>query len=171
MLSRDFEREIIPMARHFGMALAPFGVLGSGRLQSAAQLQARRDAGEKLRGGAGGGGDGVELTEEEVRMSEALAAVAAAHGIESVTAVALAYVRQKAERVFPIVGGRKVQQLRDNIQALGLRLTADEVASLEAVRGFDLGFPQSMLGDDPAATGSSWIVGSAAKVVFREDRT
>lgn len=158
MLSRDFERDIIPMARHFGMALAPFGVLGSGRLQSARQL---RERGEKIRGGK-------ELTEAEVRMSEALARVAGEHGIESVTAVALAYVLQKAPRVFPIVGCRKVQQLEDNIQALGMRLTEEQIASLEAVKAFDLGFPQAMLGGDPAVTGSSWIVGTAAKVVFPE---
>lgn len=86
MLNRDFEREVIPMARHFGMALAPWGATGGGRFQSAKQMQERK---EKLRGAA-------ELTQEEVRMNEVLAEVAAAHGIESVTAVALAYVMQKA---------------------------------------------------------------------------
>lgn len=90
VLSRDFEREIIPMARHFGMALAPWGALGGGHFQSAKQLKERK---EKLRGG-------IELTEEEVRMSEALSKVAAEHGIESVTAVALAYVMHKAPYVF-----------------------------------------------------------------------
>lgn len=35
--SRDFEREILPMARHFGMALAPWDVVGGGRLQSKKQ--------------------------------------------------------------------------------------------------------------------------------------
>lgn len=34
---RDFEREILPMARHFGMALAPWDVVGGGRLQSKKQ--------------------------------------------------------------------------------------------------------------------------------------
>lgn len=90
VLSRDFERDIIPMARHFGMALAPWGALGGGRFQSAKQLKERK---EKLRGGA-------ELAEHEVRMSEALSKVAAEHGIESVTAVALAYVMHKAPYVY-----------------------------------------------------------------------
>lgn len=147
------------MARHFGMALAPFGVLGSGRLQSAQQLRKRK---EKLRGGK-------ELTDDEARASEALAKVAAEHGIESVTAVALAYVRHKAQRVFPVVGCRKIQQLEDNIQALSIRLTRDQVASLESVKSFDLGFPLAMLGEDPAVTGSSRIVGTAARVVFQEE--
>lgn len=89
-MSRDFERDIIPMARHFGMALAPWGALGGGRFQSAKQLKERK---EKLRGG-------TDLSEDEVRMSEALSKVAAEHGIESVTAVALAYVMHKAPYVY-----------------------------------------------------------------------
>lgn len=144
------------MARHFGMALAPFGVLGSGRLQSAKQLEERKD---KIRGAK-------ELTEEEVHMSEALAKVAAEHGIESVTAIALAYVMHKAQRVFPIVGCRKAQQLQDNIQALSIKLTEEQILSLERVKPFELGFPTAMLGDDPHVTGHSWIVDTAAKVVF-----
>lgn len=32
VLVRDFEREIIPMAQHFGMALAPWDVMGGGKL-------------------------------------------------------------------------------------------------------------------------------------------
>ena len=34
VMLRDFEREIIPMARHFGMALAPCDLLGSGKFKS-----------------------------------------------------------------------------------------------------------------------------------------
>lgn len=30
-MSRDFERDNIPMARHFSMALAPWDVLGGGK--------------------------------------------------------------------------------------------------------------------------------------------
>jgi aryl-alcohol dehydrogenase-like predicted oxidoreductase len=36
---RDFEREILPMALHFGMALAPWDVQGGGRLQSKKQVR------------------------------------------------------------------------------------------------------------------------------------
>lgn len=108
VMLRDFEREIIPMARMFGMALAPWDVLGSGKFQTKKMLEERKARGEGLRTGAG-------QTEEEEKMSEALYEVAQEHGIERITAVALAYVRSKAGDVFPIVGGRKVEHLRDNI--------------------------------------------------------
>lgn len=38
VMDRDFEREILPMARHYGMALAPWSVLGGGRFKSKAQV-------------------------------------------------------------------------------------------------------------------------------------
>jgi aryl-alcohol dehydrogenase-like predicted oxidoreductase len=37
-MHRDFEREILPMAKDFGLALAPWDVLGGGRLQSKKQV-------------------------------------------------------------------------------------------------------------------------------------
>ncbi|CAL5869073.1 uncharacterized protein PFLUO_LOCUS3301 [Penicillium psychrofluorescens] len=149
VMRRDFERDILPMARHFGMALAPWDVLGSGKFQSAKALEARKKEGEGLRTMLGGS----EQTEEEQRMSEALARVAAEHGIESVTAVALAYVLCKAPNVFPIVGGRKVEHLQDNIQALSIRLTKKQIEDLESVVPLDVGFPNNFIGPDPKATG------------------
>ena len=49
VLSRDMEREIIPMARHFGMALAPWDVLGGGKFQSKKALEERKKNNEGLR--------------------------------------------------------------------------------------------------------------------------
>lgn len=147
-MNRDFEREIIPMARHFGMALAPWDVLGAGKFQSKKELGERKKRGESLRSLFSG--DMTEnQTAEEVRMSEVLAEVAAEHGIESVTAIALAYVLSKTPNVFPLVGGRKVKYLEDNLQALKIRLTEDQVRRLEAVRPFDPGFPSNFIGEDP----------------------
>lgn len=147
VMRRDFEREILPMARHFGMALAPWDVLGSGHFQTAKQLEARKAAGEGLRSVMG-----ADQTEDERRISEALAKVAAEHGIESVTAIALAYVMCKSPNVFPIVGGRKVEHLHDNIQALSIRLTEKQIQFLESATEFDVGFPNNFIGADPATT-------------------
>ena len=47
VLSRDFEREIIPMARAEGMALAPFDVLVGGRIRTDEEELKRRQTGEK----------------------------------------------------------------------------------------------------------------------------
>ena len=50
LLKRDLEREIIPMARAEGMALAPWNVLAGGRIRSDAQERERRESGEKGEG-------------------------------------------------------------------------------------------------------------------------
>ncbi|KAI0168408.1 aryl-alcohol dehydrogenase AAD14 [Pestalotiopsis sp. NC0098] len=145
VMDRDFERDIIPMARHFGMALCPWSVLGGGALKSKAQLEARSREGDSARV--------KEQSEYAVKVSEALAEVAAEHGTDSVQQIALAYVMRKARNVFPLVGCRKPSHLEDNIQALSIRLTDDQVRRLESVKPFDLGFPMNFIGDDPRETG------------------
>lgn len=150
VMRRDFERDILPMTRYYGMALAPWDVLGSGHFQTAKQLAEREKKGEGLRSMLGQG-----QSEEERQISEALATVAAEHGIESVTAIALAYVLCKAPNVFPLVGGRKVEHLKDNIQALSIRLTKKQIEFLEAARPFDEGFPNNFIGVDPKVSGGA----------------
>ncbi|KAJ5180033.1 aryl-alcohol dehydrogenase AAD14 [Penicillium capsulatum] len=147
VMCRDFEREILPMARHFGMALAPWDVMGSGHFQTAEQLEERKKKGEGIRS------FGIKgQTEDERRMSEALAVVAEEHDTKSVTAIALAYVLCKAPNVFPIVGGRKIEHLHDNIQSLSIRLTEKQIRFLESVNKFDPGFPSNFIGPDPKTT-------------------
>jgi hypothetical protein len=54
--------------------------------------------------------------------------------------VAIAYVMQKAPYVFPLVGGRKVEHLLDNIEALKISLSDEQILYLESVVPFDIGF-------------------------------
>lgn len=152
IMVRDFERDILPMARTFGMALAPWDVLGGGKFQSKKALAQRAADGEKLRSF----GQAGKQTEQEERVSEALCKVAAEHGLETPTTIALAYVMSKAPNVFPIVGGRKVEHLEDNIKALSIKLTEEQVKFLEGVVPFDVGFPSNFIGPDPNITGHSF---------------
>lgn len=162
IMVRDFEREIIPMARQFNMALAPWDVLGGGKFQTKKALEERKKNGETLRGLTAA----PTQTADEEKISEALAKVASEHGIESVTAIALAYVLHKAGNVFPIVGGRKIEHLNDNIKALSIKLTDEQIKYLESVKPFDLGFPLAFLGEDPNVTGYSVRLDRTAKFAF-----
>ncbi|KAK3385745.1 NADP-dependent oxidoreductase domain-containing protein [Podospora didyma] len=162
IMVRDLEREILPMARHFGMAIAPWDVLGGGKFKTKAQIEER-----KTESGAGGKlrsllDDGSVTADQEV-YSAALEKVASEVGVKSLTAVALAYVLAKAPYVFPIVGGRKVAYLHDNIEALAIRLSSEQIAYLEGVRPFDLGFPSSLLGTD---VGENFLMRSAVDLAF-----
>ena len=46
-MQRDLEREILPMLRTEGMALAPYNVLASGKIRTDAEEERRRQTGEK----------------------------------------------------------------------------------------------------------------------------
>lgn len=60
-------------------------------------------------------------------------------------AVAIAYHLQKAPYVFPIIGGRKVEQLQDNLVALDIPLNPEQVKRIESAAPFDPGFPNKMI--------------------------
>jgi aryl-alcohol dehydrogenase-like predicted oxidoreductase len=73
----------------------------AGRFQTVKQMEEKKQNNEGIRSMMAG----PEQTENEKKISAALDKVAQKHGIESPTAVALAYVMAKAPYVFPIVGG------------------------------------------------------------------
>jgi len=60
-------------------------------------------------------------------------------------AVAIAYHLHKVPYVFPIIGGRKVEQLQQNIAALDISLTPEQVQRIENAVPFNPGFPHNMI--------------------------
>ncbi|OCH94635.1 Aldo/keto reductase [Obba rivulosa] len=143
ILQRDFEREIIPMARAEGLALAPWNVLAGGKIRSDVEEERRRQSGEKGRMIFGP----WERTPEQRKVCLALEEVAKQVGAKNITSVAIAYVMQKTPYVFPIIGSRKVEQLYDNIEALDVALSDEQIKYLESQLPFDPGFPSNMIGD------------------------
>ena len=141
VLERSFERDIIPMAQAHGLALAPWNVLAAGRLRTDAEEKRRIDSGE---GGRTTFGDWLR-NENEKKMSAALEKVAKEVGTEHITAVAIAYVMQKTTHVFPIIGGRKVEHLMANIEALKISLSEEQIKFIESVLPFDPGFPNTFI--------------------------
>jgi aryl-alcohol dehydrogenase-like predicted oxidoreductase len=52
---------------------------------------------------------------------------------------------QKSTYVFPIIGGRKVEHLLANLEALEIRLSDKQIEYLDSATEFDMGFPYSMI--------------------------
>ena len=50
---------------------------------------------------------------------------------------------QKTPYVFPIIGGRKVEHMKANLQALDIALTPKQITYLESILPFNKGFPYS----------------------------
>ncbi|KAI9281010.1 NADP-dependent oxidoreductase domain-containing protein [Umbelopsis sp. AD052] len=129
-------KEIIPMCRAEGMGLVSSTALGSGRFYT--------EEGYKEREISNSGHRGRPQTEREKAVSKALQNVANAHGT-ILTSVALAYVRQKAPYVIPVVAGSTLDPLKDNIAALSLYMTKDEIRKIENAYKFDPGYPNTFL--------------------------
>ncbi|KAH9927992.1 Aldo/keto reductase [Epithele typhae] len=146
ILERDFEKDIIPMARSEGLALAPWNVLASGRIRSDEEEERRKETGEHGRTTFSVDGSWMR-TPEQRRVCLALEEVAKQVGTTSVQAVAIAYVMQKVPYVFPIVGGRKVEHLDSNIEALNIALSEEQIKHLEGVLPFNKGFPHNFAGN------------------------
>ncbi|RPD58878.1 Aldo/keto reductase [Lentinus tigrinus ALCF2SS1-6] len=144
VLHRDFERDIIPMALSEGLALAPWNVLAGGKIRTDEEEERRRRTGEKGRTVTG---PNWERTEDERKMCKALEEVAKQIGAKNIQAVAIAYVMQKVPYVFPLVGGRKVEQLEANIEALNVALSEEHIRFIESILPFDPGFPATHVGD------------------------
>ncbi|KAH8102174.1 aryl-alcohol dehydrogenase [Cristinia sonorae] len=143
VLLRDFEREIIPMALQQGMALAPYNVLAGGHIRTDEEEERRRQTGE---GGRTLVGMSWERTENEKKVCKVLEEIAKEIGAKHITSVAIAYIMQKTPYVFPIVGGRKVEHLMSNVEALEISLTADHIKRIESITPFELGFPYNYFG-------------------------
>jgi aryl-alcohol dehydrogenase-like predicted oxidoreductase len=144
ILERSFERDIIPMARSEGLALAPWGVLGGGKIRSNAEEARRKETGEKGRTLLN---PSWERTPDEKKACDVLEEIGKEVNCESITAVAIAYHLHKVPYVFPIIGGRKVEHLQQNIAALDISLTPEQVQRIENAVPFNPGFPNNMIGD------------------------
>ncbi|KAK7749020.1 hypothetical protein SLS53_001046 [Cytospora paraplurivora] len=147
--SRDFEREIIPMCREEGMGIAPWGSLGGGAFKTEEQRKAQE-------------GRKIQASEDQIKVSKALESIAKRKNT-AITSVALAYVTHKAPYVFPIVGGRTIDHLKVNIEALKLSLSREDIKDIEGAVPFDLGFPSGFLYRDPDADHPNqvWLLGTA----------
>lgn len=119
------------MARDEGMALAPWGALGGGTFKTEQQRVSQE-------------GRRVPSSDAAVRVSRVLEEIARERNTV-LTSVALAYVMHKSPYVFPIVGGRSIAHLRQNVEALKLKLNGEDVRRIEAAVPFELGFPHDFL--------------------------
>ena len=145
LLQRDVERELLPMAVAFGMTVAAWSPLAGGVLSGKFTRPGGAESGTRIAADSLGDHDrAVALAVQEV-----------ADGIgASPSQVALAWVMSRSNRVHPIVGARRLDQLVDNLGAVDCSLPGDAVARLDAAAPFVAGFPTDFI----AETGP-WVFG------------
>ncbi|MEV0648061.1 aldo/keto reductase [Phytomonospora sp. NPDC050363] len=135
LIRRDAERELIPMAEALGLSVAAWAPLAAGIL-----------SGKYRTPGAKGRHDAAKLPERSHTIADAVVEVAGELGV-SPAQVALAWIRARSERVFPLVGASGAAQIKDSLASLDLVLPDEASARLEAVTGFEVGFPRDFMAE------------------------
>jgi aryl-alcohol dehydrogenase (NADP+) len=127
LLYREEEREMAPLCADMKVGMLPWSPLARGvlaRSLDAGTVRAKTDEYAKHIYGA-------ELSDSDRAIHAAVQTIAAGRGVPPAQ-VALAWVCQKPGVVAPIIGASKPHHLDDAIAALSLKLTAGEIAALEA---------------------------------------
>jgi aryl-alcohol dehydrogenase-like predicted oxidoreductase len=137
LVERDVERDLLPMALALELTVTAWSPLGGGVLTGRYGNDRGRPPGTRI---AAFGESG--LTERKLAIADAVNAVAAERGVSSAQ-VAIAWLRAQQERsvIVPILGARRREQLEDNLGALKLELSDEELARLDDASRIELGFP------------------------------
>ncbi len=146
LVERTPERDLLPMARAFGLGTVAWSPLGGGFLTG------------KYRKGETGRLTGLKSTiheEDHTQKSKVLDVVLAiAEELRIAPShVALAWVR--AQGVITIIGPRTVEQLQDNLGALKVELSEEHLRRLSEVSAVALGFPHDFIAKDDVRKAST----------------
>lgn len=149
LIDRAAERDLLPMARALDLAVTPWSVLGAGVLSG----KYNRDTAAKGRAAQGGARDARNLA-----IAEVAGAVAEEIGATA-SQVAIGWAMQQPGVIIPLLGARNVTQLDDNLGALDVVLTDEQLKRLNEASAFDPGFPHDFLAQDAMRdlrTGGTW---------------
>ncbi|WP_205475236.1 aldo/keto reductase [Nocardioides sp. SYSU D00038] len=129
LFTRDLDDEVLPTVRELGIGLVPYSPLGRGILTGRLTRESL-DAGDSRASGRFPRFEG-EALEANLALVEQVGRLAAEHGCTP-GQLALAWVLAQGDDVVPIPGTKRVAYLEENLGALDVRLTADDLAALEA---------------------------------------
>lgn len=128
---RNLEPAIIPLLRELGIGLVPFSPLGRGFLTGSAKRAEEYPEGDFRRNDPRYQGEHFDAN---VRAASAVHRVAAARGATA-GQVALAWLLDKDDAagpgIVPIPGTKRRRYLEENLAAAALRLTSDDVRTLD----------------------------------------
>ncbi len=137
LLARTPERELIPMAKHFGMTVTPWAPLAGGAL-----------TGKYQRGEQGRiKPESKRLDKRSIQITKEVIAIADELGV-SASHVALKWTMQQGFSSIPIIGATKVSQIEDNLKTINVKLGEGHLQKLNEVSAIELGFPGDFYNED-----------------------
>ena len=146
--SRDIEDDALPAARGLGVGIVPYSPLGRGMLTGQIRSTEDLSRGDFRRGTPRFDGDNFSRNLDVV---ERVRTIATEKGVTP-GQLALAWVQAQGADVVPIPGTKRRDYLEENVAALDVQLTPDDIAELEAVASTD-----AVSG--PRTGDMSWVAG------------
>lgn len=144
LVTRDLERELLPLCREEGLAVLPWSPLGGGLLTGKYTKDAEMPAGSR----------GAEtetpitftyrINDRAWKIVDAVRDVADATG-RTMAQIALNWVASQPGVTAPIIGARNLEQLDDNLAAVGWELDDEQAMKLAWASGFRLGYPYEFI--------------------------
>ena len=138
LTERTVERDLLPMARNFDMAVTPWGIIDAGILSG----KYNKSSDEKGRANMTN-----PIPERKLKIAEEVVKLAEEIG-KPPSQVAINWVRQQPGVIIPILGARSEKHLNDNLACLEFELTDEQISSLDEASKIDLGFPHEFLKKD-----------------------
>jgi aryl-alcohol dehydrogenase-like predicted oxidoreductase len=137
---RDLEREVVPLLKDQNLGLLVWSPLAGGFLSG---KYTRQNSGEE--GSRRTKFDFPPIDKERAyNVVEVMQSVAEAHEA-TVPQVALAWLLHQSVVTSVIIGSKRMEQLEDNLKAVDLTLTAEELTQLDEVSQLPLEYPGWMI--------------------------
>uniref|UniRef100_A0A5B7AY04 Putative aldo-keto reductase 2 n=1 Tax=Davidia involucrata TaxID=16924 RepID=A0A5B7AY04_DAVIN len=146
--ARDLEEEIVPTCRELGIGIVPYSPLGRGFFSGGPKLVenlTEDDFRKKLPRFK------PENYEHNKKIFERVNEMASRKGCTP-SQLALAWVHHRGNDVCPIPGTTKIENFNQNIGALSIKLTPEEMAELESFASFD-----AVKGDRHVFMSTTWM--------------
>jgi aryl-alcohol dehydrogenase-like predicted oxidoreductase len=125
LIYREEEREMLPLCKAEKIGVIPYSPLASGRLTRDWSVQTHRSETDKVQRSK------YDATADADRLIvDQVAEIAEKHGVPRVH-IALAWLLQKEPVTAPIIGATKISHLEDAAAALLVKLSPEEIESLE----------------------------------------
>jgi aryl-alcohol dehydrogenase-like predicted oxidoreductase len=126
--TRDVEAEILPTCRELGIGFVPYSPLGRGFLSGRFTSPDDLDEGDFRRNGPRFTGDNLTAN---LRLAAKVKDIADEKGCTAAQ-LALAWVLAQGDDLVPIPGTKRISYLEQNVGALDVQLTVEELARIDA---------------------------------------
>ncbi|MEY3868695.1 MAG: hypothetical protein RLZZ338_2586 [Cyanobacteriota bacterium] len=141
LAQREAERELLPMAKAFDIGVTAWSPLAGGILTG--KYHAETSSQGELNRYSNGG---QPKDEKKLKLADAVCEIARNIG-HPPSQVALNWLRQQKVIIIPIIGARKVSQIKENLNCLQWKLRDEHLKQLHEVSKIELGFPYDFLSE------------------------